>query len=207
MPRRQKPGPKGKRGRPIGIRIQGEHGCRTCQHPECARINFLLASGGDKSAIAAQFGVPYTSILHHHSKHITDRYKRIIGASRLESFEALLTKAAEGDGESLDILNLLIRGHTQGWAVAFESNSTKDMALHSVRILAATELKAKITRELTGTPAIQINSYLLHDAAQLIQILEHHPEAADAVLRWHQQRTTTRVIEYAEHAEHATAAD
>jgi hypothetical protein len=205
MAGRGKRGPKARAGRPRGLRVQGEHGCKTCQHPECARINFLCASGGDKSAIAAQFGLPRTSVLYHHRAHITERYKRIIGASRLESFEALLTRAAEGDGESLDILNLLIRGHTQGWAVAFESNSTKDMVLHSVRILAATELKAKITRELTGTPTIQINSFLTHDAAQLVQILEHHPEAADAVLRWHQQRTNTRVIEHT--PEHAAAAD
>jgi hypothetical protein len=204
MPRRQKPGPKARAGRPRGLRVQGEHGCRTCQHPECARINFLLASGGDRSAVARQFDLPYTSVLHHHTKHVSARYKRIIGANRLDSFEALLTKAAEGDAESLDILALLVRGHVQGWALALESNSTKDMALHSGRILAATELRAKITRELTGTPTIQLNTFLTHDAAQLVQILEHHPEAADAVLRWHQQRTNTRVIE---HTEHAAAAD
>jgi hypothetical protein len=101
-------------------------------------------------------------------------------------------------------LELLIRGHTQGWAMALETGATKDMALHSVRILAATELRSKITRELTGTPTIQVNTLLTHDAAQLVQILENHPEAAEAVLRWHQQHTSTRVIE---HVEHAGAAD
>jgi hypothetical protein len=198
---RKKPGPTAKRGRPRGIRIQGEHGCKTCQHPEVPRINFLLAAGGDKSALSAQFGVPRTSLAYHYDAHITDRYKRIIGASRLESFEALLTKAAEGEAESLDILQLLIRGHMQGWALALEVGATKDMALHSVRILAASELRSKIMRELTGTPTIQVNNFLTQDAAQLVQILEHHPEAADAVLRWHMQRTNTRVIE------HASAAD
>jgi hypothetical protein len=168
------------------------------------RINFLLAAGGDKSAIAAQFGVPRSSLAYHYDAHITSRYKRIIGASRLESFEALLTKAAEGDAESLDILELLIRGHTQGWAMALETGATKDMALHSVRILAATELRSKITRELTGTPTIQVNTFLTHDAAQLVQVLERYPEAAQAVVEWHQRRTNTRVIE---HIEHASAAD
>jgi hypothetical protein len=62
-------------------------------------------------------------------------------------------------------------------------------------------LRSKIMRELTGTPTIQVNNFLTQDAAQLVQILEHHPEAADAVLRWHMQRTNTRVIE------HASAAD
>jgi hypothetical protein len=192
------------RGRPHGLRVQGEHGCKTCQHPECARINFLVAAGGDKGAIAASFGLPRTSVSYHYGAHVTARFKTIVGASRLESFEALLSKAAEGEAESLDILNLLIRGHLSGWSMALEMGATKDMALHSVRILAATELRAKISRELTGTPTMQINTFMTHDAAQLVQILENHPEAAQAVLEWHQRRTSTRVIEY---SEHASAAD
>jgi hypothetical protein len=160
----------------------------------------LSASGADLTAVAAQFGVSYTSVKHHFRHHVSERYKRIIGASRLESFEALLTKAAEGDAESLDILQLLIRGHAQGWALALDAGSAKDMSLHCNRILQATELRAKITRELVPGPTVQVNNYLLHDAAQLVQVLEQFPEAADAVLRWHQQRTNTRVIEYTEHA-------
>jgi hypothetical protein len=195
-----KPGPKGKRGRPRGIHIQGEYGCKTCQHPELSRINFLLASGGVRRAIAAQFGLTITSITHHHRTHITARYKRIIGASRIECFEELLNKAAEGDTETLDILALLVRGHAQGWALGLETNDAKTMSLHSARILQASELRAKITRELTGTPTIQLNTFLTHDAAMLVQVLEKHPEAAQAVIDWHQQRTNTRVIEHTEHA-------
>jgi hypothetical protein len=97
-------------------------------------------------------------------------------------------------------LELLIRGHTQAWALGLESNDAKTMSLHTGRILQATELRAKITHELTGTPTIQVNTFLTHDAAQLVQVLEHYPEAAEAVLRWHSQRTNTRVIEHVEHA-------
>jgi hypothetical protein len=200
---RKKPGPPAKRGRPFGIRIQGEHGCRTCQHPELPRINFLSAQGATPSALAAQFGLSRTSIIHHHRSHITARYKRIVGGSRLDSFEALLTKAAEGDAESLDILNLLIRGHTQAWAVDLDSGDTRRMSINASRILQAVELRAKITRELTGTPTIQMNTFLTHDAAQLVQVLEHFPEAAEAVLQWHTKRTNTTVAEI----EHVPAAD
>jgi hypothetical protein len=200
MPRREKPGPPGKRGRPRGIRIQGEFGCKVCQHPEAPRINFLLASGGIRTAIAAQFGVTIGSVTHHYNSHITARYKRIVGATRIESFEVLLTKAAEGDGESLDILQLLIRGHMQGWALSLETNDAKMMALHAGKILQASELRAKITRELTGTPTIQVNTFLTHDAAQLVDVLESFPDAAQAVLDWHRRRTNTRVIEHTEHA-------
>jgi hypothetical protein len=208
MPRRQKPGPKGKRGRPRGIRIQGEFGCKVCQHAEAARINFLLASGGNRTAIAAQFGVTIASVTHHYHRHITARYKRIVGATRIESFEALLARAAEGDSETLDILALLVRGHTAGWALGLETNDAKTMALHAARILQASELKSKITRELTGPTTIQIHSVLTADAAQLVAVLESFPEAAQAVIEWHRRRTTTtRVIEHSEHAEHANAAD
>jgi hypothetical protein len=192
------------RGRPFGLRVQGEHGCKTCVHPDRARVEFLCASGAELRAVASQFGISHGSVLHHFRNHVSDRYKRIIGASRLETFEALLTKAAEGDAESLDILGLLIKGHTQGWALALDAGSAKDMSLHCVRILQATELRAKITRELTGTPTLQVNNFLTHDAAQLVQVLERYPEAAQAVVEWHQRRTNTRVIEY---TEHASAAD
>jgi hypothetical protein len=204
MPRRRNPDPK-PRGRPKGFRVLGEQGCRVCQHPEFARINFLCASGGEKSAIAAQFGLPYESVRRHHQLHISSRYKKMIGASRLESFEALVSKAVEGGAETLDLLDLLVRGHSTMWSVALDSGSGAAMVQHANKILAATELRAKVTRELVPGPTVQVNNYLLRDAAQLIQILEHHPEAADAVLRWHQQRSTTRVIEYAEHTEHAAA--
>jgi hypothetical protein len=197
-------GKKDRRGRKRGLRVQGEHGCRTCQHPEHPRINFLIASGADKTAVAAQFGLPRSSILYHFDNHLTDRYKRLIGSFRLDSFEELLSQAAEGDAESLDILRLLIRGHVSQWGLALEAGSTRDMALHASRILQSTELRSRITRELTGTPTIQINNYLTHDAAQLVQVLEKYPEAAHAVVEWHQRRTNTRVIEY---TDHVSAAD
>jgi hypothetical protein len=161
-----------------------------------------LAQGASPSATSAQFGVSLKSIIHHYRSHVTERYKRMLGASRLESFEALLTKAAEGDAESLDILNLLIRGHMQAWALGLDSNDTRAMTQHTARILQATELRAKITRELVGTPTIQLNTFLTHDAAQLVAVLENYPEAAEAVLQWHTKRTNTTVREI----EHVPAA-
>jgi hypothetical protein len=74
-------------------------------------------------------------------------------------------------------------------------------------ILQATELRAKITRELTGTPTIQVNQFLTADAAQLVEVLERFPDAAQAVVEWHQRRTNTRVIEHEDSSEHASAAD
>ena len=157
-----------KPGRKIGYREQGAHQCRTCAHPEVARIDFLCASGAQLNAVAAQFAISQTSVYHHFKKHISERYKRIVGASRLDTFEQLVTKAVEGGAETLDILDLVIRGHTQLWSVALDSGSGAAMVQHANKILAATELRAKITRELVPGPTLQVNNYLLHDAAQIV---------------------------------------
>jgi hypothetical protein len=187
---------KGKVGRPLGHRVQGPHGCKACAHPELARIDFLCASSGQFTAIANQFGLTQACVFNHFKKHVFHRYKRIVGASRLETFEELMRKAAEGGAETLDVLDLLIRGHSQMWSVALDSGSTTAMIQHAAKILQATELKAKITRELVPGPTLQVN-YLLHDAAQIVQALHGHPEAAQTILEWYEKRTNTRVIDHA----------
>jgi hypothetical protein len=109
-----------------------------------------------------------------------------------------MAKAAEGGAETLDILDLLIRGHSQMWSVALESGSGTVMVQHANKILAATELRSKITRELVPGPTLQVTNYLLHDAAQIVNVLQDHPAAAEAVLQWHRRRNNTRVIEHAD---------
>jgi hypothetical protein len=188
-----------KRGRRVGHREIGEHGpiCAVCSHPEVARIDYLCASGGQIKSIAEQFGLPAGSVYRHNRRHIGARFKKIVGASKLESFDMLVQKAAEGSGETLDILDLLIRGHSQMWSIALDSGSALLMAQHANKILAATELRSKITRELVPGPTLQVNNYLLHDALQIVNILRDHPEAAEKLVRWHERRTNTRVIEHA----------
>jgi len=188
---------KGKPGRRVGHREQGEHQCRSCAHPEAARIDFLCASGAQLNAVAAQFGISKTSVYAHFKKHVSERYKRIVGAGRLETFEELMRKAAEGRAETLDILDLLIRGHSQMWSIALDSGSAAAMVQHANKILAATELRSKVTRELVPGPTLQVNNYLLHDAAQIVNILRDHPEAAEKLERWHERRSNTKVIEHA----------
>jgi hypothetical protein len=183
-----------------GHRETGEHACQTCAHPECARIDFLSASGAQLKPLAEQFGISWSSLHHHYKNHVSERYKRIIGASRLESFEALMARCTEGDAETLDILALLIRGHSQQWAVALDSGSSQAMVQHANKILAATELRSKVTRELVPAQSLTVNNYLLRDAAQLVDMLQNHPAAAEEVLKWHERHNSGRVIEHAANA-------
>ena len=115
----------------------------------------------------------------------------MVGSNRLETFEQLMQKAAEGSAETLDILDLLIRGHSQMWSLALSTGSAASMVQHANKILAATELRSRVTRELVPGPNLQVNNFLLHDAAQIVNVLHEHPEAAEAILRWHRRRTDT----------------
>src|SRR5215469_6292554 len=185
------------RGRRPGLRVQGIFHCQTCHHPDLARIDFLCASGAAITPTAAQFGLSARSLGLHFQNHVTDRYKKIIGASRLETFEKLMEKAAEGGADTMDILDLLIRGHSQMWSVALTTGATDQMVKHANKVLAATELRSKITKELVPGPSLQVNNYLMHDAAQIVNVLHEHPEAAEAILQWHRRRTDERAIEHA----------
>jgi hypothetical protein len=170
--------------------------CSTCSHPEAARIDYLLASGGTLRPIADQFGLGLEALRWHWHHHVSERYKRIVGASKSQSFEKLMAKCVEGDAETLDILDMLIRGHSQQWSIALDAGAVQAMQSHAGKILAATELKSRITRELTPGPTLQVNNFLLHDAAQIVNILRDHPEAAEKLERWHMRRLSGRVIEH-----------
>ena len=69
--------------------------CITCGHPEVARINFAIASGGTVSAVARKFGVPLSSLHRHAENHISPEYRAVVQSSPLESEEQLRKLAAE----------------------------------------------------------------------------------------------------------------
>ena len=87
--------------------------CHICQHPERARIDYLIASGTAQHAVAKQFGFPTTSLNRHFKTHVSERYKAMVGASHIDSFETLLASTTTANAESVDTLNLLVRGHSQ----------------------------------------------------------------------------------------------
>jgi hypothetical protein len=122
--------------------------CITCNHEERARIDYLLATGSSSHSIEAQFRLTAQNVNLHFRNHVSDRFKRMCKASRLESFEALLKQATEANGETLDLLNLLVRGHSQRWGIALERGEDVRMSMHAGRVLAAIELRSRITLEL-----------------------------------------------------------
>jgi hypothetical protein len=195
-PRKPKAKPKGPGNGRWG---SGPLQCTTCNHAERARVDYLMATGASCRAIEEQFGIPRQSANHHFRKHVSDRFKKMCQASHLESFEELLKQATEANGETLDLLDLLVRGHSQRWAVALERGEDHKMTLHASRVLTAIELRSRITLELQPEARnVTVNNYLMRDAASLVSVLRDHPAAIIDVENWYQRRLDKlKVVEHA----------
>ena len=120
-------------------------------------------------------------------------------AQHLASFEEMLKNATEANAETVDILNLLVRGHAQAWAICLEAGSDAQMSQHAARILAAIELRSRITLELQPeTRSLTVNNYLVRDAASLVNVLRDNPAAVAAVEEWYRDRIgNAKLIEHA----------
>ena len=169
--------------------------CQICQHPERSRVDYLIASGTGQAAVARQFGFPTTSINRHFKMHVSERYKAMVGASHIESFETLLGNATAANSESVDTLNLLVRGHSQMWALAMEAADHKTMAAHASRILQALEIRCKITLELAPSGNLTVNNFLMRDAAELVNTLRGNEDAVTRIEEWYRWRTQGKLIE------------
>jgi hypothetical protein len=163
--------------------------CQTCQHPERGRIDYLLAGGASIRATAKQFGITFQKLSGHYQKHVSDRYKKMVAAQQGPSFDKLLTEATEASAETLDLLTMLIRGHSSRWAIAMEAGDDRNMASHSQRILQAVEMRARITLELQPEARnLTVNNFLMRDAAELSNLLRNHPAAVAQLEEWYAQR-------------------
>jgi hypothetical protein len=182
--------------------------CHICQHPERSRIDYLMASGTAQAAVARQFGFSTSRLNNHFLRHISDRYKAMVGASHTGSFETLLANATTANSESVNTLNLIVRGHTQMWALAMETADHKTMVAHASRILQALEIRCKITLELAPSGNLTVNNFLMRDAAELVNTLRGNDDAVTRIEQWYEWRTQGRLIEAeVEHAEDTEAAD
>jgi hypothetical protein len=166
--------------------------CSVCNHPDRARLDYLIASGASITSAAKQFGIPFENLRSHFKKHVSDRFKQMCSAAHLDAFEELLKGATEANAETIDILNLLVRGHTQRWAICLEAGSDAQMSQHATRILSAIELRSRITLELQPEARnLTVNNFLMKDAAELVNTLRDHPAAVAQIEQWYRNRVRT----------------
>ena len=140
-------------------------------------------------AIARQFNIPVQYLSRHYQKHVSDRFKKMVGANYTVSFDKLLTEATEANAETLDVLNMILRGHSSRWAICMEAGDDRNMSSHSQRILQAIEMRARITLELQPEARnLTVNNFLMKDAAELSNLLRNHPAAVAQLEEWYAQR-------------------
>jgi hypothetical protein len=149
----------------------------------------LIAGGASQRSVARQYELPLENMSNHYRKHVSSRYKQLVGASHLESFEDLLKGATEANAETIDTLTLLIRGHAQRWAICMEAGSDKLMSQHATRVMAAIELRSRVTLELQPeTRNLTVNNFMMKDAAELTNLLHNHPAAVAELEDWYDRR-------------------
>jgi hypothetical protein len=111
----------------------------------------------------------------------------------------MLKDATEANAETVDVLNLLIRGHMQRWAVNLETDNDKAMSVHAGKVLQAVEMRARILLELQPeTRNLTVNNYLVRDAASLVNVLRDNPDAVAKIEAWYRDRMdNSKLVEHA----------
>jgi hypothetical protein len=171
--------------------------CTICQHEERGRIDYLAASGASLRSLEAQFGLGHASLQRHFERHVTERFKRLCQAQHLTSFAEMLQNATEANAETVDTINLLIRGHAQRWAICLEVGADQNMNFHARRILQAIELRSRITLELQPEARnLTINNFITRDAAELVNTLKGNAEAVAKIEEWYSARMNAKLIEH-----------
>ena len=122
--------------------------CITCGHPEVARINFAIASGGTVSAVARKFGVPLSSLHRHAENHISPEYRAVVQSSPLESEEQLRKLAAESGSSVIENLSVIYGALANRWLRPFEIADDAKLAMLTTKMHQNLELRARITKEL-----------------------------------------------------------
>jgi hypothetical protein len=183
--------------------------CTVCQHPARGRIDFAVAAGASMVAVGQTYGFAKQRISHHYKWHVGENYKKMVAAQHAVSFEELLKDVTECNAETIDALNLLIRGHMSRWAVCLETDGADHlMSLHAGKAMAALELRSKITLELQPeTRNLTVNNYLVKDAASLVDVLRDNPAAVRQMEEWYSARMDRKLIEHDEVKGRAAAAD
>jgi transposase-like protein len=165
--------------------------CLTCENPERARIDYLIARGESIPALARKFGVSSDSLRRHALHHISQEYRSVVQASPLQSLEQLQKLACESGASVVDNLSAIYSALSSRFLSAFEAGDDHRLSLLTGKMHANLELRAKISRELLpGSTNISItnqtNVLQLPGVAgtlrDIARILAPHPEARRAVL-------------------------
>ena len=174
--------------------------CVTCEHPERARIDYLLARGERPLAVSRKFNVSHHSLYRHAAAHISPEFRNVVTSSPLQSLESLQKLACESGASVVDNLQAIYSALSSRFLDSFEAGDDARLAVLTSRMHQNLEIRARISKELlpAGSTFNQTNNILLCDTSQLIKILAPFPEARKAIVDFYSQKSApVRQIEHA----------
>ena len=168
-------------------RRSSEPSCRCCAHPERARIDYLIASGATRRAVAAKFNVSADSVERHARRHISDEFRASVRLGPFKSEDELRALIAENSTSVVENLRAVQGMLSARLLIAYEAGA--DLALVSLtrEMLRVLDMRARISRELAPPKSTVVNNVFAIPAvmdlqATLMRTLANYPEANRAVI-------------------------
>src|SRR5271167_335059 len=106
--------------------------CQTCQHPQVAKIDYLLVTGAGehgrgRKAVAAKFGISAGSIYNHQRHHISAEFRKAVLAGPFASERELRDLAAQEGTTVLQSLRVIFNAHRHRWLLSMEADDDMNM--------------------------------------------------------------------------------
>src|SRR6516225_2060274 len=135
-------------GHPRGRRnLSASNGCKVCKSPDVELVNFALARGIGPHAVAARYGLPVHSVVRHWSRpdHVSPTYRQLVASGPYAKIDDLLTQVATADLKTLDVLDVMLAGHFNRWALAHNEGAERPSVVHGNQTLKLLRLRSEIT--------------------------------------------------------------
>lgn len=164
--------------------------CKTCNHAERGRIDYLLAGGSAAKPIAARFGLKSSSVYNHSKLHISAEYRASVRVGPFGDEAALRDLCNKHGGSVIENLAAIYSTLASRFLNAFEIGDDPTLSLLTQRMHKNLELRAKLTHELMPSSttinnntnvAVFQNPQYLEAIGSIAAALRQFPEARLAV--------------------------
>src|ERR1700730_8172875 len=135
--------------------------CKTCNHSERTRIDYLIACGGPLKPLAPRFGLQPGSVYNHARRHISSEYRAAVRLGPFESEERLRQLCGEAGTSIVETLGAVKAGVAARWLVAFEAGADDTFVSLTGQIRKNLELMAKLTQEFVPGPSSVVTNNVL----------------------------------------------
>ncbi len=166
-------------------------GCTVCAHPECTRIEVLLASGAAQNAIGRKFELSRYAIHRHWHAHVTPERKAQLVMGPVQR-QTLAAQVAEESTSVLDHYRAIRAGLYTFFNAALEAGDRMTGIQAGAKLKDVNDSIARVTGELASSPLVQQNSLTIVMQSPQVQAflqeladtLAPFPDAARAVVGW-----------------------